>query len=198
MHKKRLALTAVLIILAFPQIFWGEPINLEINANSTDLEGKIDTQLEFYESYANIGFGAIYSDNDYLISNLNFAINDQIFTPGLTLGLGFKGLLGEAEINSHDFDLMAISFLVFGEYDFRKEFSNLPIMASVSLSLAPGPLSFSESKRYFDFYSAIYFYLIKNGAFVAGYRAIQARFDSPSGEEKKSDDALFFGIKLSF
>lgn len=197
-YNKRLALAVMLIILIFPIISRGEPVNFEINVNTTDLEGKIDTQFEFYESYLNLGFGTIYSDNEYLISNLNLALKDEVFMPGLTLGLGFKGLVGETEINDKDFDLMAISFLVVGEYDFRKEFSDLPLVASAGISLAPGPLSFSESKRYMDFTSAVYLYVIRNGAFFLGYRIIKARFDDSSREVKMSDDALFFGIKLGF
>ncbi len=196
--KIRLALTLLLIILFFPKISSGETINIEVNTNSSDLEAKIDYQLEFYESNIDIGAGMIYSSEDYFFSNLNFALKDEVFIPGLTLGLGLKGLVGVAEINNKDFNLLAISFLAVGEYDFRNDFPGLPIVVSASISMAPRTLCFLESERYLEFTSAVYVYLLKNGAVVAGYRSISARFEKSSDEEKKSDDGLFFGFKLSF
>lgn len=197
-EKIRLALTLLLIILFFPKISSGENISVEVNTNSSDLEAKIDYRLDFYESNIDIGAGTIYSSDDYFFSNLNFAIKDEVFIPGLTFGLGLKGVVGEAEIKNKDFNLLAISFLAVGEYDFRNDFPGLPVVVSTSISLAPRPLCFLESERYLEFTGAVYVYLIENGAVVVGYRSISARFEKSSDEEKKSDDGLFFGIKLNF
>jgi hypothetical protein len=195
---KRFAVTLAFITLIIPKISSGETLSVEVNANATDLEGKIDYQLKIAENDASIGFGTIYSADDYFFSNLNGALKDEVFIPGLTLGLGLKGLVGKAEIKDNEFDLLAIGFLAVGDYDFRKEFPGLPLVASLSISFAPEPLSFLESKRYLEFTGAVSCYLIEKGAVVAGYRIIQARFDNPSSEDKMSDSGFYFGLKLDF
>jgi len=194
---RRIALIVALLTFILPRPSLAEALNVEIHASSEDIDLKLSRESPFYDNYMETGFGLYYSE-DYVISNLNLALKDEVFIPGLTLGLGFKGLFGEVEIQNTDFDLMAVSFLVLGEYDFREKFFDLPVNVSASISMAPTPLCFSDTDRYLEFYSAIYLYIVKNGAIGIVYRSFEARFEEPSGEVKESDDAVLLGLKLSF
>ncbi|NVM22189.1 MAG: hypothetical protein HWN68_10475 [Desulfobacterales bacterium] len=195
---KKTTLAVLLIIFVFPAISEGETSALEINANSTDMELKFDTQLELYETPVGLGVGAINSDNDYFIFNVNVMIKDAVFMPALMLGLGFKGLLGQTKIDSKEFDIGALNFLITGEYDFRVDSSNLPVSASASLCWAPESLGFADTERYVEFTFSVYAYVVSNAAIVAGYREIEARFSDDPDNKTKSDSALFVGCKLVF
>ncbi len=194
---KRIAFIVALLALVLPRASLAQDLTAEIDANLSDIELKLSHGFPLYENTAEIGFGLSYGD-DYLISNLNGALKGEAFIPELTLGLGFKGLVGEVEIHTIDYDLRAVGFLVLGEYDFGKKFLPLPMRVSASLTIAPDPLCFSDTDRYLDFYAGIYVYIVRNGAIAMVYRSLEARFDVPSGKAKKSDDALLLGFRLSF
>ncbi len=194
---KRVALIVALLAFILPGASLAEDLSVEIYASSEDIDLKISRESPFYDNYMEAGF-ALYYGEDYLISNVNLALKGEVATPGLSLGLGFKGLLGEVEIQNRDLDLMGVSFFVLGEYDFEESFFNLPVNISMSISMAPEPLCFSDTDKYLEFYSAIYLYIVKNGAIGIIYRSFEAHFEGPSGEVKESDDAVLLGIKLSF
>lgn len=194
---KRIGLIVALLALVLPRTSLAQNLTAEIDANSSDIELKIGHDFPLYENTAEIGFGVSYSD-DFLISNVNFVLKGQVFVPELTLGLGFKGTVGEVEIHNVDYDLRAIGFLVLGEYDFGEKFLNLPIRASASLSVAPDPLCFSDTDRYLEFSTGIYLYVVRNGAIGIVYRSFEARFDVASGKPKDSDDAVLLGFTLGF
>ncbi len=194
---KRVALIVALLAFILPGASLAEDLSVEIYASSEDIDLKISRESPFYDNYMEAGF-ALYYGEDYLISNVNLALKGEVATPGLILGLGFKGLLGEVEIQNRDLDLMGVSFFVLGEYDFEESFFNLPVNISMSISMAPEPLCFSDTDKYLEFYSAIYLYIVKNGAIGIIYRSFEAHFEGPSGEVEESDDAVLLGIKLSF
>ena len=196
----KMILTVLLFTLVFPIISHGENFDFELNANSTDVEGKLNVQLPVYGTYLNVGAGAIFSDNDddYWVSNVSAALKDEVLLEALTLGLGFKGLTGQADVHNEDFNIRSLSFLALGEYDFRKTNIRLPISLSLSYAMSPTPLNFSDTKKYQEFISTVYVHIGNNAAAVVGYRNIDVRFDYDSGEAKHSDGAFFFGIKLLF
>jgi len=194
---KRIALIVALMIFTLPKYSLGANMSSEIYANADDIKINLGYVFPAYDSYPEAGFGLDYSD-DYLIANLNFALKDDILFPGLILGLGLKGFVGEVDVGAKEFDLGAVSFQVLGEYDLRGKSTNLPITISASFSIAPEALCFSDTNRYSEFFAALYFYIVQNGAIGIGYRNFEARFDDPSGEVKASDDSLFVGFRLHF
>ena len=194
---KKLVFLVVFVVFLFPKASVAEKVNLELYANSDDIKFQIGWEFLAFNSYPELGFGIDYGD-DYLIGNVRLAIRDEVFTPGLTLGLGLQGYFGEVEIRNRDFDLQALSFLVIGEYDFRKAFTGLPVKVAASISMAPDALSFSDTKRYLELSAGIYVCLLRTGALGVGYRRFEARFDQPPGEVKVTDDALFVGFHLGF
>ena len=194
---KRLVFMVVFIVLLFPKASLGENLNLELYANSNDIRFQMGWEFLAFDSYPEFGFGIDYGD-DYLITNLRFTIKDEVFTPGLTLGLGLQGYAGEVEIHNKDFDLQALCFVVFGEYDFKEAFTRFPVKAAASISMAPDALSFSDTNRYLEFSAGIYVYLVRTGALGVGYRRFEARFDQPPGEVETTDNAVFIGFRLGF
>ena len=194
---KKLVFMVVFFVFLFPKASVAENVNLELYANSDDIKFQIGWEFMAFNSYPELGFGIDYSD-DYLIGNLRIGIRDEVFTPGLTLGMGVQGYAGEMEISNTDFDLQALSFAVLGEYDFRQAFTGLPIKVSASISVAPDALCFSDTSRYLEFSAGVYVYLLRTGALGVGYRRFEARFDQPPGEVEATDDALFVGFHLGF
>jgi len=194
---KRVALMVVLLALMFPSASLAEKLSVQVDASSNDIDLRLSLETPLYQNTGEIGFGLSYSD-DYLIPSLNGALKGEVFTPRLTLGLGFKGVFGEVEIHDKDYNLRAIGFRVLGEYDFGQALLHLPLRASVSISIAPDVLCFSDTDRYLDLYAGFYLYIVKNGAIGIVYRWFEARFDVPPGELEESYDALLVGFKLSF
>jgi hypothetical protein len=194
---KRLMFMVVFAVFLFPKASAAENVNLELYANSNDIRFQIGWEFLAFDSYPELGFGFDYGD-DYLITNLKFTIKDEVFAPGLTLGLGLQGYVGEVEIRNKDFDLQALCFVVLGEYDFRETFTRFPVKAAASISMAPDALSFSDTNRYLEFSAGIYVCLVRTGALGVGYRRFEARFDQPPGEVKTTDDAVFIGFRLGF
>ena len=194
---KKLVFMVSFVVFLFPKASVAENLNLELYANSDDIKFQIGWEFMAFNSYPELGFGIDYGD-DYLITNLRFAIRDEVFTPGLTLGLGLQGYFGEVEIRNTDFDVQALSFVVLGEYDFRQAYNGFPVKVSASISMAPDALCFSDTNRYFEFSAGIYVCLLRTGALGVGYRRFEARFDQPPGEVEATDDALFVGFHLGF
>ena len=164
---KETALAAILIFLIFPVTSRAANTSIEISVNSSEMEGNIETQVYAHETPLTLGAGFIYSD-DYWVSNLHIAIIDEVLMPALSLGLGFRGVVGEAEIHDIDYDLGALCFEFVGGYDFRKDASNLPISASARVSLAPKVLSFRDTERYVEFNTSVSFHINNNAAVFAG------------------------------
>ncbi len=195
---KKPFLILFILFLSFPAMVYAETITLELNANSTDVEGKFETKLQRYETDLRLGGGILFSKDNNLISNITFSLKDDIFIPALTLGLGFKGIYGRTDIDDTDYNVMALGFLLLGEYDFRKDYTQLPISIAANFSFSPTPLSFMDTEQYMDFNIALYFHIVDNASILAGYRNIETNINTDPDEVKETDDAIFFGCRLSF
>lgn len=172
---------------------------VEINANSSDVEGRVVGTIFRHQADVKAGGGILYSDDDYLISHLSLSLNDSVFTEALSLGIGFKGVYGrfENDIAPND-DLGAIGFLVCGEYDFNKHPLQWPVTISADVSLAPSPLSFGDTDQYLDANISVCGFVHRNAGVVLGYRYVEAKFDYEPGNAKHADDAIFLGCRLVF
>lgn len=187
---------AMLLALACPISAYGERLGLELNANTSDLEGKIDVRIPNYEADIFIGAGGLYNEDNYFIANANCFLRDEVFSPALTLGIGFKGIVGEVEIRDTDYDLASMNFALFGRYDFRDNYYPLPVSVEAGISGATGPLCFNDTERYIDYSCTVYGHIINNAAILVGGRHLDFRFDRGAGEVKTKEYAIFFGCKL--
>ena len=173
-------------------------VSMEINANTDDVAGVVEYDSQAFGAVLNTGGGLIFSDNDYTLGNLHIALKDELFTPALTLGLGFKGLVGEANVSQEDYDVTAIGFVLLGEYDFRKIYLNFPVLIFAEFSGAPDPLSFRDTTSYMDFNTGIRAYIVRTAAIVAGYRVIEINFEDSNSSDTLTDDAWYIGLRLTF
>lgn len=173
-------------------------VSFELNANMDDVAGVVDYDSQAFGAVLNAGGGLIFSDNDYTLGNLHIALKDQIFAPALTLGLGFKGVLGQAEVSSEDYDIAAIGFSLLGEYDFREIYTNFPIMIFAEFTGAPDPLSFRDTTTYMDFNTGIRGYIVRNAAIVVGYRVLKVDLEASNTSDELTDDAFYIGLRLVF
>jgi hypothetical protein len=185
------------ILLALPLSVQANSMSMEINVNSNDLEGKINTKVPMYESMVDLGGGVLYSDDDYFLGNINFSLTDQLIVPNLTFGLGFKGIYGQVDMGPKDYDIMAIGFLLTGEYDLRGEI-NFPLTINAGLTLSPAPLSFMDTDKYLDYSLNANFHIVSNAAIVLGYRNINLKIEENNNKRNMNDDALYLGYKLIF
>jgi len=134
MNFRKIALAVILTIMILPGIAAAATTSIGVNVGSSEVEGWVDTQLDPYNTPLLLGAGFLYSDDDYWIANGHIAVKDEVFVPGLSLGLGFKGVLGEVEILRRDYDVAAFCLMFLGEYDFRKNGTRLPIGISVNIA----------------------------------------------------------------
>ncbi len=195
---KRIVLATIFIGFVFSGVSFGQEVIIEISANADDIEGKLGTQFFFNETILEISVGGLYSEDNFKLGNLFFGLMDTVFSPALTLGLGFKGVAGEAEKYEEEFDLGAINFSLFGEYDLRETSVNVPIGITATVAAAPKPFCFGETKTYSEYTAGINVYIVNNAGLYIRYRKIEVRFDLDPGTVKKSHDSVFFGFNLVF
>jgi hypothetical protein len=172
--------------------------NFQIYANADDFMANVESESLISEAVLKVGGGVAFSENDYKIGNAYFAVQDEVFIPALTLGLGFKGVGGTAEVDHDDYNVFAVGFMVLGEYDFRKVYYNLPLLLYANFTGAPAPLCFDDTDTYLEFNLGAKGYIVKNAALVLGYKNIEVRFDDDPDKNKMTDDAVYFGLEIAF
>ena len=189
----------IIYIFSIPASLWAQNSSIELNINTSDIEFKVETALGISDQpNMYLGGDILYSDDYKLIKGICL-LKDHALIDGLRLGLGFNGVFGESEISNYDYNLSAIGFTFFGEFNLEKvTTNNIPLSFSVTASLSPDPLCFSDTERYSDINISAYFYVLDNAAIIAGYRNLNMRFEKNSHTTKSSDDTVFFGVKLTF
>lgn len=192
------ALALGMIVLVIPASALSEGMSLELNANSSDVEGKFESKVLRYQADLYAAAGVLYSNNDYLLTNVNFTMRDKVFTPALTLGLGLKGVIGHVDFPGKDYDAYALGFMFHGAYDFRDDRTQWPVSIMYRFAWAPSPLSFGDTDRYLDSDLTVHVHVVDSAAILIGYRFFDVRFSTDFERQKKNDDAVFFGLKMYF
>ncbi len=196
--EKQLLRICCLMILFLPAFTWAETLTAQLNVNSSDLEAKVEGQVYQFQANLFAGAGFLYSKDDYWVANLNFSARDSVISPALNVGLGLKGILARVDFDHHDYNASAIGFMALGAYDFRKDYTQLPIKVATAFTIAPYVLSFGDTDLYMDYHATVYGYFIPNAAVLAGYRYTDLRFKTRFYKDKKADDAIFAGVSFTF
>jgi hypothetical protein len=199
LKKQRILLIGLTLMLGLScHAGYARTYNFQIYANSDDFVANVESESMISEAVLNVGGGIAFSEDDYRMGNIHFAVKDEVFIPALTLGLGFKGILGTAEVDRTDYDLMAVGFMLLGEYDFRRVYYNFPVLIYADFTGSPDPLCFGDTNSYLEFNTGVKGYIVKDAAVVLGYHYMEARFNHDPDEDKLIDDAFYFGVELSF
>jgi hypothetical protein len=197
-NKVRPALTVILFLFLCCSTVWAGSTSVEINANTDDVAGILEYNTQTLGAVLNIGGGILFGEDDYKIGNLHIAVKDEVFTPALTLGLGFKGVAGQSEIEKRDYDIAAAGFSLLGQYDFREIYINLPLLIYAEASGATEPLSFRDTTSYIDFDTGVRAYIVRSAAVVIGYRAHKYWLEDSRSKEELNIDAFYLGLQISF
>ncbi len=195
---KKIIFQVVLMIFIFTGFSHARTTRIELNVNSDDVEGKVSSDYSLDEATLTAGIGATYIQDNFTLANVGLGLSDNLFSPALSLGLGFNGVIGKAEKGRNEYDLGVLGFTIFGEYDFREITSYIPLSITVSLTAAPDPLCFMDTQEYLEFNAGICFYIVRSSAIYVGYKKIKAEFEEGNSTVKKSDDFCFFGFRLTF
>lgn len=187
-----------IIVLAIPASALSEGMSLELNANSSDVEGKFESKVLRYQADLYAATGVLYSNGDYILGNLNASMRDTVFTPALTLGLGLKGVAGSVDFPGKDYEVYALGFMFRGAYDFRDDRTEWPFSIVYGFTWAPSPLSFGDTDRYIDSDLTVHVHVVDSAAILIGYRFFDVRFSTDVERQKKNDDAVYFGLKMYF
>ena len=174
-------------------------IRLDLYANSEDIIFGVGSETLISETVLNFGVEGVFSGEDYRFGNAYFTLKNEFFKPALTLGLGLKGVLGNAEDeDDEDYDLAATGFVLLGEYDFRKVYYNFPIVIQADVTYAPDPMTAADTEGYNEFNLRLKGYLVKSAALVLGYKNIFVDFEKDDDDYELRDDIVYFGIEFSF
>ena len=186
------------IIIITSNVSFASIYDLELNVGQSTQEARFNATLPLEEGFFTTGIGAIYNDDDYKIGYMKLALGKEILLPELKFSLGFRGLWGNMEEDGRDGDLMAIGLMLTGKYVIPEDILPLPVAISADFSLAPDPLSFSDSDRYLEFRTSLECFIVENGAINLGYRHIKVRLEDNRGQWEISDETLFIGYKIRY
>ncbi len=175
----------------------------EINAASSEVEARLGMSWPVWDNFLSFGLDGLFSDEDYFIINGNLTYGNTMFSPRLRFDIGFKGLGGVADIGDQSSTLGCFGFLFKGAYDipevevFTDFYLDLELLAE--LTVAPGPLAFSDTDNYYDTRIALAINVTqdKRSSLILGYRKVKMEFEDPVDWEKKNDK-FYFGFRLRF
>ena len=200
MNTKKIigAVAVVFIAIIVSSTSFAETYRIELNASQSNIEATFEDRVALAHGFLTAGIGGMYDEDDYRIAHAKITLGDGVLLSGLSLNLGFKGILGNIEKDHKDSDVMAVGFLISGSYPIPEIVSPLPIDVSLAFSIAPDPLCFLDSNMYMDVRASLDFRVVKNAAIILGYRYVEVRFDDDHRDWEKSDGTFFIGCRLEF
>jgi len=199
MNKLSIAgILSLFILLFFTNISIANDFSFRLSANQKALDSEFIGLFDVSDSKLMGSVGGVYDNDDYKIIFLNALIENEIFFDGLTGGLGFRGVWGEAEKRYIDGDILNLGFVCFASYDLSKtDFNQFPVTFSSSLCLAPEPLSFLDTKEFIEILGECSWKVLDHAALVLNYRYIKIDFKKQTKFEN-SDSSGYMGLRFFF
>ena len=199
-HVASFALTVIVIWAATLSPAAALETNLSLNVGDKIVEGRVDVKPNPEQYPLSVGGGFIINekDTDYWLANANFSLQDEMFVPALSLGLGLKGVFGTTDFATGERDTFALPIEFLAGFDFRKSSVNIPVSLFASLAYAPSVLSFSDTDKYLEFYTTGSFHINYYASVYVGFRKLEIDYDAGGRKDELSDDAWLLGVKFSF
>lgn len=196
---KQIAALVMLFLTLGAGISKAETYRVELNASNSAIFAGFDAKQYVTQGFVKYGGSTIYVDNDIKelgLFNFKLMVGSETLFPDLNCEVGFKGLAGYAEEKNNDEDssLAAVAFAAVAFYRLPQSISPIPIKFGLELAGSPRPLSFIDSKNYFDIKVGAEVYIVENAAFQLNYRYYGIDF----GDWKFKDDILMLGLAIEF
>ncbi len=172
-----------------------------LTVGDTSLYGSLHYKSRMMDGFWKAGGSGLYADKDnieYKWLELDFSVGNETLQPGLVFDVGFKGILGDAELNPVSGDVGALAFSGKVAYILSSDITFIPIEAYVGISYAPQILSFGDNENYLAYHVGLAFYIMDNAALVAEYDAYDVDMESGPGEWTLDDNVFRFGLKMHF
>ncbi len=198
--KPVLLLTLILsgIFACFSSASLAMDYTFRLSANRSALDSELEAIFPSFNSILTTGVSGVYQSDDYKIAYAKALIGNEIFVRGLSGGLGLKAALGEAEKKYFKDDIASLGFTASLSYDLSKEFGrDIPVTLLSSLTLAPEPLCFSDTKDFFEFLLECDWKVLEQAAVCVNYRYLNIDFNH-NRNWQKIDNTGYIGLKLFF
>lgn len=198
---KKSVLLAIVCWITVSGVSWAQSWEIDLSAGSDSATGGIH-----YRHYVDTGFikfgatGLYNSDDDATmrLGSFNFFGGSDTLSPGLTVEIGLRGIIGNAERNQYSGNIGNVGFAGNIDYFFSPNFSPLPIEFFGMLAWAPEALSFQDAKDYFEL-------TLGTGVRIGRYASLRLSYSSYNlGMEEGSKDwslnsnSLRLGLVLRF
>ncbi|MFW6146828.1 MAG: YfaZ family outer membrane protein [Thermodesulfobacteriota bacterium] len=198
MQNKTIIAGLMFVFLLLTGVCYAGTNLIELNVSQSTIQAGYEHKMPVEYGFLTGGIGAQYSEDDYKIGELKFALGNVMSSAGLAFNLGFKGVLGNVEKGSEEADVMALCFLFEGTVTVPETLLPIPVDLSLDAAMAPDPLCFLDSDRYLDLKASLDFRIIRNAAVLIGYRYVETRVEQGSDNWEMSDGTIFIGYQLKF
>jgi hypothetical protein len=199
-NMKKIALIWMVLLVCSGNVF-ADSLQVGVTASGDTVVGNVEYQKQQSYGIIAVGGGLAYSKNDYTIGEGLVALRSDRLLPGLRYGLGFKGLYGnvDEEYGRWDGTLAAVGFQLDVEYELSPSINpiQIPIEVYTGGCVAPKPLAFQDTEKYFDYKVGVRFYLLESA-----YVSVEGKYrkmyfeDNTHGEWDRDDTMVVAGLSL--
>ncbi len=197
----RKLLLAMMIWLSFVGLCMAESWELNLDAGPTSVSGGVHYKRSLANGFMKAGASGLYTDNDdteYKWAEFSFTVGSDTIQPGLSCEVGFRGILGDAEDNSHSGDIGALAFTGHAGYLFPRWMVPIPLEVFADLTYAPEPLSFRDTEDYLSMDLGIALRIIQNASVLLEYSLYEVDMESGPGDWTLDEGAIRLGILMRF
>lgn len=194
---KKIFALAVALLFFGAGIAYAESYRAELNASNSAIYAGLDAKQYVTQGYMKYGGSGVFVDTstkEFGLFNIKLMVGSETLFQNLYCEVGFKGILGSVEERNHDGSIGAAAFSGNAAFRLPENISPIPVVFSLGVAASPGPLTFLDSKSYFDVKTAAEVYIVDNAALQISYRYYS--LDIKDWEFK--DDLLMLGIVLEF
>lgn len=201
MLNKSCAVILLLFLVSISSPVAADPWEMGLTAGPTSLAAGIHHKSYLDTGYLRLGGSGVYTDDDdteYKWASLDATVGSDTLFPGMTLDIGLRGILGDADEPGASGNVGAIGFTAAAGYIFSRAVFPIPLEVFGGLTWAPQPLSFLDADRYLEANMGVGLQVIKNASIIASYTYYHLEMESDSADWSLNDDVFRAGLLLRF